>query len=68
MICEISMDERQSEHLSKFKYLEFVLDESGTEGGECYKKLAIFATALRYFMNAHLESARTLPSCLFVLV
>ena len=68
MICEISMDERQSEHLSEFEYLEYVLDESGTDGGECYKKLAIFATVFRYFMNAQLGSARTLPSCLFVLV
>ena len=29
--CEVSVDEMQLEHVSEFKYLGFVLNESGTD-------------------------------------
>ena len=33
--CEIHVDGARLEHVSEFKYLECVLDESGTDGAEC---------------------------------
>ena len=39
--CEIRADEMRLEHLSEFKYLGCVLDESGTYEAECRSKEAI---------------------------
>ena len=36
--CEVPVDEIHLEHVSEFKYLVFVLDESGTDGAECSRK------------------------------
>ena len=33
-------DEKQLEHVSKFKYLWFAVDDSGADGAEWYKKVA----------------------------
>ena len=34
MECEVSMDGMRLEHMSEFKYLDYVLNESGTDSGE----------------------------------
>ena len=50
----------------EFKYLEYVLDESGTDGGECGRKLVSgrkVAHAVKSLVNARdlqLECARVL--------
>ena len=33
--CEILVEDKRLEQMSKFKYLEYVLDESGTYFAEC---------------------------------
>ena len=38
--CEVHVDEVRLKHVSKFKYLGCVLDESGTDGAECSRKVA----------------------------
>ena len=38
--CEVCVDGIHIEHVSKFKYLEYVLNESGTDETECSKKVA----------------------------
>ena len=35
MECEVHVDGIRSEHVTEFKYLRCVLDESGTDGAEC---------------------------------
>ena len=39
--CEVWVDEIRLEHVSEFKYLGCVLDESGTDEAECRRKVAI---------------------------
>ena len=38
MECEIHVDEMQLGHVSEFKYLGCVLNESGTDEAECRRK------------------------------
>ena len=38
--CEIHVDRILLEHVSEFKYLWCVLDESGTDGTKCSSKVA----------------------------
>ena len=38
--CEVHLDGIRLEHVSKFKYLGCVLDESGTDGAECSREVA----------------------------
>ena len=38
--CEVHVDRICLGHVSEFKYLEYVLDESGTDGAECSRKVA----------------------------
>ena len=38
--CEVHVDVVHLEHVSEFKYLVCVLDESGTDGAECSRKVA----------------------------
>ena len=55
MECEFYVDGIHLEHLSEFKYLGCVLDESGTNGAECSKKVASgrrVAGAIRSLANA----------------
>ena len=39
LVCEVTIDETMM-HVSDFKYLEFVLEKSGTDRVECCRKLA----------------------------
>ena len=54
-------------NVSEFKYLGCVLDESGTDGVECSRKVASgrrVAGAIRSLVNArdlHLECAKSFP-------
>ena len=60
------------EHESEFKYLGCVLDEAGTDGAECSRKVASgrrVADALRSLINDRdfkFESARVLHETLLV--
>ena len=38
--CEVSVVGISLEHVSEFKYMECVLDESGTDEAECSRKVA----------------------------
>ena len=38
--CEARVNEIRLEHVSEFKYLRCVLDESDTNGAECSRKVA----------------------------
>ena len=38
--CEVYIDGIRLQHVSEFKYLGCVLDESGTDGLECSRKIA----------------------------
>ena len=37
--CEVHVDRVRLEHVSEFKYLGCVLDEAGTDGAECSRKV-----------------------------
>ena len=53
--CEVHVDEIRLERDSEFKYLGYVLDESGTDGAECNRKVASgrrVAGAIRFLVNA----------------
>ena len=39
--CDAYIDGVRLEHVSDFKYLEWVLDEAGTDGTECSRKVTI---------------------------
>ena len=70
--CEVCIDRISLEHVSEFKYLGCVLDESGTDEAECSRKVAggrRVAGAIRYLVNAkslQLERARILYESLLV--
>ena len=70
--CEVYVDRIRLEHVSKLKYLGCVLDESGTDGGECSRKMASgrrVAGAIRSLVNAmdlQLECARVLHETMLV--
>ena len=52
--CEVRVDGIRLEHVSEFKYLGG-LDESGTDGKECSRKMAsgrMVAGAIRSLVNA----------------
>ena len=46
--CEVHVDGIRLEHISEFKYLGCVLDESGAYGAECIRMVAI---AIRSLVN-----------------
>ena len=55
MECEIHVDEMQLGHVSEFKYLGCVLNESGTDEAECRRKVASgrhVVGVIRPLMNA----------------
>ena len=64
--CGISIDGMDLEHVSEFKYLPYVLDESGTDEAECRRKSARerrVGCAIRSLVNARglqLQCARIL--------
>ena len=61
--CELHVNWVHLEHVSKFKYLKCVLDESSTDGAECSKKVVSgkrVAGAIRSLANGkglHLKCA-----------
>ena len=69
---EVHVDGIRLEHVSEFKYLGCVLDESGTDGAECSRKVVSgrrLANAIRSLVNARdlqLECARVLHKTLLV--
>ena len=62
--CEVHVDGIRLKHVSEFKYLGCVLDESSTDGAECNSKVVSgrrAAGAIRFLVNARdlqLECAR----------
>ena len=70
--CEVHVNGIRLEHISEFKYLGCVLDESGRDGPECSKKVASRrrgAGTIRSLVNARdlqLEYARVFHETLFV--
>ena len=70
--CEVHVDWIRLEHVSEFKYVGSVLDESGTDGEECNRKVASgkrVAGAIRSLVNVkdlQLERARVLLETLLV--
>ena len=70
--CEIHVDGIRLEHVSEFKNLRYVLDESGTDGAECSRKVSSgrrVAGVMRSLVNARdlqLKWARVLHKTLFV--
>ena len=70
--CEVYVVEIRLKHISEFKYLECVLDESGTAKAECSMKVAFgrrLGGVIRSLVNARdlqLECARVLHEALLV--
>ena len=55
LVFEVHVDRTRSEHVSEFKYYWCVLDESGTDGAECSRKVASgrrVVGAIRSLVNA----------------
>ena len=53
--CEVHVDRTRLEHVSEFKYLGCLLDESATDEAECSRKVANergVADAIRFLVNA----------------
>ena len=69
---EIFVDGIRLEHVSEFKYLRCVLDETGTDEAKCCRNVAYgrrVAAANRYLVHARglqLEGARVLHESLLV--
>ena len=70
--CEVCVDGIRLEHVSEFKYLRCVLDESGTDEAECSRTMASgrrVAGAIRSLDNAknqQFQCARNLHESLMV--
>ena len=70
--CEVCVDGISLEHVSEFKYLGFVLDESGTYEAQSSRKVASgrrVADVIRSLVNARslqLECSRVLHESLLV--
>ena len=69
---EIHVDGIHLEHVSEFKYFEYILDETGTDGTECSRKVTTrgrVSGAIRSLANTRdlqLECARVLHETLLV--
>ena len=67
MECEVLIDGIRLEHVvSEFKYFGCVLDESGTDGAECSRKVAGIIRSLVNGRGLQLECAGILHEILFV--
>ena len=70
--CEVCVDGIRLEQVFKFKYLGCVLDESGTDGAKCSRKVVSWrrvACAIRSLVNARdlqLECAKVLHEIFLV--
>ena len=65
--CEVCADEIHLEHVSEFKYMGSVLDESGTDEAECRRKVASgrrVAGAIRSLVMLGVCSLSVLGSCM----
>ena len=69
---EVCLDRQHLKHISEFKYLGYVLNESGTDEAEYSRKVVSgrrVAGAIRFLVNAkslQLECARVLQESLLV--
>ena len=69
--CEVMLDDEQLEQVSEFKYLGYMLDEKGTDDGECCRKVVNgrkVAGAIKSLVNVKglsLECAMLLPVLLY---
>ena len=55
MECEVDINSIHLEHVSEFRYFGCILDESGTDGTECSRKVVSgrrVAGAIRSLVNA----------------
>ena len=72
LVCEVHVDGIHLEYASEFKYLWCVLDESGTDGAECSRKVMSgrrVAGAIRSLVNTkdlQLDCARVLHETLLM--
>ena len=67
MECQVCVDGMRLEHVSEFKYLECVLDESGTDEADCRRMVASgrrVAGAIRSVVNSRVCSLSVLVSCM----
>ena len=67
LMCEVHVDGIRLEHVSKFKYLGCVLEESGRYEAECNRKVASgrrVAGAIRSLVNAKDLQLSVLESCM----
>ena len=65
--CEVHVDGIRLDHVSEFKFLGCVLDESGTDGAECSRKVASerrVAYAIRSLVMLRNFSLSVLESCM----
>ena len=53
--CEFHVDSIRLDPVSKFKYLECVLDESGTDGAKYSRKVAIWRRVAGAIRDSQLE-------------
>ena len=65
--CEVHVDRILLEHISEFKYLGCVLDESGIDGAECCWKVAS-GSRVAVARDLELEYARVLHETLLISV
>ena len=72
MVFKVTDDKRHMEYIPQVMHLQFALNELGTHGGECYRKLASDSKvvgAIRWVINqsiSHPECARVLHEGLLV--
>ena len=66
--CEVLVDRKQLEHLSEFRYLVWVLDESGTDEAVCCRVVAGAIRSLVNVRNLQLQCAMVFHETLFVAV
>ena len=64
--CEVHVDRIRLEHVLEFKYLRSVLDESGTDGTECSRKVAGTIRCLVNARDLQLHCTRILYETLLV--
>ena len=65
--CEVHVDVIRLEHVSEFKYLGCILDESGTDGAEYSRKAASgrkVAGAIMFLVNGRNLQLSVLKSCM----
>ena len=62
--CEVHVDRVRIEHVSEFKYLGCVLDESGTDGAEYNRKVAMGRSVAVAIRSLRICSLSALESCM----